>query len=81
MSHRKVWIFLVLLVCYVVVAVATSVTLSPQQIEEMKKKATAVSNSEGGKNMKEYIAEIWESKIIPEFDNNAMELDEVIARN
>ena len=77
MSKIKV-IMLVLLIAYVAVAAATSVVLTPQQIKEMDKKATAVSNSEGGKNMKGYISDIWPSKIIPEFDANAMELTEVL---
>ena len=78
MSKIRV-IMLVLLIAYIAVAAATSVVLTPQQIEDMDKKATAVSNSEGGKDMKGYIKDIWPSKIIPEFDANAMELSEVLA--
>ncbi len=79
MSKNKVLGLLALLVIFVVVAVATSVTLSPQEIAEMKNKARAVANSDDGKDMKGYIADIWSSKLVPEFDAKAIPIQQVIA--
>lgn len=78
MSRFKV-LSLILIVIYVVAAIATSVTLSSKQIDDMKKKAKAVGNSAGGKDMAGYIAEIWPTKIVPEFEKEAIELEQVEA--
>ncbi len=78
MSKFKV-IGIVVLIVYLVVSFATAITLSPKDIEELEKKATAVSNSDSGKDMKGYVKDIWASKIVPEFDQNAQELSVVLA--
>ncbi len=78
MSKFKV-IGIVVLVVYLVASVATAITLSPKEIKELEKKATAVSNSDSGKDMKGYVTDIWAAKIIPEFDKNAQELSVVLA--
>lgn len=78
MSYFKVIGLLVVLVVYIAASALTATTLAPKELDELAKQKSAVANSDG-KDMKGYIAEIWDAKIIPEFAANAIDLDTTIA--
>lgn len=65
-------------VVYLVVALSTAVTMTPEDLKELENKKIAANNT-GGKNIKDYIASIWGTKITPEFEKNALDINQAFS--